>query len=132
MEQQIFTNEVILSWLQYYAKNTTLDLEHVPFQLAIVMTPTLCTLLSDYTVQEMYVNWLDKLILLGENQINSLEKTDAIYPLVEAELNRVKKCKDDFVNVYKSDLLSAFRYYADRGSLPRLRRDFIPIVSFLA
>lgn len=29
MEQQIFTNEVILSWLQYYAKNTALDLEHV-------------------------------------------------------------------------------------------------------
>ena len=29
MEQQIFTNEVILSWLQYYAKNTPLDLEHV-------------------------------------------------------------------------------------------------------
>lgn len=29
MEQQIFTNEVILSWLQYYAKNTTIDLEHV-------------------------------------------------------------------------------------------------------
>lgn len=29
MEQQLFTNEVILSWLQYYAKNTTLDLEHV-------------------------------------------------------------------------------------------------------
>lgn len=29
MEQQIFTNEVIISWLQYYAKNTSLDLEHV-------------------------------------------------------------------------------------------------------
>ena len=29
MEKQIFTNEVILSWLQYFAKNTTLDLEHV-------------------------------------------------------------------------------------------------------
>lgn len=29
MEQEIFTNEVILSWLQYYAKNTTVDLEHV-------------------------------------------------------------------------------------------------------
>lgn len=29
MEQQIFTNEVILSWLQYYVKNTSLDLEHV-------------------------------------------------------------------------------------------------------
>ena len=29
MEKQIFTNEIILSWLQYYAKNTTIDLEHV-------------------------------------------------------------------------------------------------------
>lgn len=29
MEQQIFTNEVILSWLQYFAKNTAVDLEHV-------------------------------------------------------------------------------------------------------
>lgn len=29
MEEQIFTNEVILSWLQYFAKNTSLDLEHV-------------------------------------------------------------------------------------------------------
>lgn len=29
MQQQIFTNEVIISWLQYYAQNTNIDLEHV-------------------------------------------------------------------------------------------------------
>lgn len=29
MEQQIFTNEIILSWLQYFAKNTQIDLEKV-------------------------------------------------------------------------------------------------------
>lgn len=29
MEQQIFTNEVIISWLQYYSQRTSLDLEHV-------------------------------------------------------------------------------------------------------
>lgn len=29
MEKQIFTNEVILSWLQYYSQNTSIDLEHV-------------------------------------------------------------------------------------------------------
>ena len=29
MEKQVFTNEVILDWLHYYAKNTALDLEHV-------------------------------------------------------------------------------------------------------
>lgn len=29
MEKQIFTNDVILSWLQYYSKNTAIDLEHV-------------------------------------------------------------------------------------------------------
>lgn len=29
MEKQIFTNDIILSWLQYYSQNTPLDLEHV-------------------------------------------------------------------------------------------------------
>lgn len=29
MEKQVFTNEIILSWLQYYTGNTTIDLEHV-------------------------------------------------------------------------------------------------------
>lgn len=29
MKQQIFTNEIILSWLQYFAKNTPIDLEKV-------------------------------------------------------------------------------------------------------
>ena len=29
MEKQVFTNEIILSWLQYYAQNTAIDLEHV-------------------------------------------------------------------------------------------------------
>lgn len=98
----------------------TLDLEHVPFKLTLVMTPTLCTLLADYSIQEMYVNWLDKLILLGEKQLNDLQDSDSKLPLVQEELNRIKKCKDDFVNVYKSDLLSVFRYYADRGSIELL------------
>lgn len=29
MDKQIFTNDVILSWLQYYSQNTAIDLEHV-------------------------------------------------------------------------------------------------------
>ncbi len=29
MDKQIFTNDVIISWLQYYSQNTTVDLEHV-------------------------------------------------------------------------------------------------------
>ena len=29
MEKQIFTNEIILSWLQYYSQTTPIDLEHV-------------------------------------------------------------------------------------------------------
>ncbi len=29
MKQQIFTNEIILSWLQYFAQNAEIDLEKV-------------------------------------------------------------------------------------------------------
>ncbi len=95
----------------------SLDLDHVPFRLAVVLTPTLCSLLADYSIQEMYVGWLDRLVLLGERQMEDLAESDPRFPLVQAELERVRKCRDDFVNVYKSDLLSVFRYYADRGSI---------------
>ena len=29
MEKQLFTNEIILSWLQYFAENTPVDLEQI-------------------------------------------------------------------------------------------------------
>lgn len=29
MEKQLFTNDIIISWLQYYSQNTSVDLEHV-------------------------------------------------------------------------------------------------------
>ena len=47
----------------------TLDLDAIPFKLVLVLTPTLCTLLSDYDVQNRYIAWLDQLILLGEHEL---------------------------------------------------------------
>ena len=96
----------------------TLDLDNVPFKISLVLTPTLCALLSDMELQENYVQWLDKLIALGYSQIHKLreEKSEKL-KLAQEELDRIIKTRFDFVEVYKSNLLEAFKYYADRGSI---------------
>ncbi len=95
----------------------TLDLDAIPFKLVLVLTPTLCTLLSDYDVQNRYIAWLDQLILLGEHELQLCLPDSPRFREAEACLSRVRKNRHNFTEVYKSDLLSAFRYYADRGSI---------------
>jgi len=96
-----------------------LDLDSIPFKISMVITPTLCAQLSDFGVQERYVSWLDKLIVLGEKQLSLTNDSNQKEQILFC-LERFKKNKKDFTEVYKSDLLSAFRYYATRGSLELL------------
>lgn len=97
-----------------------LDMDSVPFRVSMVMTPTLCSLLSDYDVQQRYVAWLDRVIALGQVEVASAPVGTPRHTLAEQCLERYKKNRADFTLLYKSDLLSAFRYYADRGSIELL------------
>lgn len=97
-----------------------LDVDSVPFNISMVLTPTLCELLADYEVQQRYIAWLEQGIALGQAELDSLSKDNPRYALAEQCLNRIIKTKDDYTSVYKADLLSAFRYYADRGSIELL------------
>lgn len=97
-----------------------LDMDCVPFKVSMVLTPTLCALLADYEVQQCYVAWLDRVIELGNMQVASLPKNAPNRKVAKECLSRYKKNKEDFLFLYKSDLLSAFRYYADRGSIELL------------
>ncbi|MBR5866912.1 MAG: DUF1957 domain-containing protein, partial [Spirochaetaceae bacterium] len=97
-----------------------LDMDSVPFKISMAITPTLCELLADYQVQQRYIAWLEQGIALGQAELDSISKDNPRYALAEECLNKFIKTKDDYTSVYKADLLSAFRYYADRGSIELL------------
>ncbi|AEE17013.1 1,4-alpha-glucan branching protein domain-containing protein [Treponema brennaborense] len=98
----------------------SLDTDAVPFKLSMVITPTLCSLLSDTAVINRYVDWLDRSIVLGEKELTRNASDTGRKKQAQRCLDRVRKTRQDFIEVYKRDLLSAFRYYADRGNVELL------------
>lgn len=118
---ELFFSSITDTYIPLLNMFETLDLDNVPFKISLVLTPTLCALLSDMELQENYVQWLDKLIALGYSQIHKLqeEKSEKL-KVAQEELDRIIKTRFDFVEAYKSNLLEAFKYYADRGSIELL------------
>jgi len=50
----------------------------VPFSLSLVLSPTLCALLDDPAVQEEYGTWLERLIVLGEREVERTNHTAGV------------------------------------------------------
>ena len=98
---------------------SNLEAEGIPFKINMVISPTLCTLLSDPVIQNQYIEWLDSRILLGEKELKQ-ESNKSFQTQVEFCLDTFKKAKRDFVEIFNQDILSKFDYYAKKGNLELL------------
>lgn len=107
-------SQVYLPLLNMFAN---LESDGINFKIGLTITPSLCTLLSDPVVQMNYIEWLDKLILLGEAEIKKHEKNPKIQELAKEYLRTCKRNKRDFVETFNQDILSKFAYYAHKGNI---------------
>lgn len=105
----------------------TLEAEHVPFKLGMVMGAPLCTLLADAQVQKQYVSWLDKRIALGKLELERAKDDPDMLDNVRSCLRKLQKDKLDFTETYGQNLLKKFRHFADKGYL-----EFIPTAATYA
>lgn len=94
-----------------------LESDGINFKLGLTITPSLCTLLTDPVVQQSYIEWLDKLILLGEAEIKKHEGNPETQELAKEYLRTCKRNKRDFVETFNQDILSKFAYYAHKGNI---------------
>ena len=46
-----------------------LEAEGIPFKVNMVISPTLCDMLADPVLQQQYIEWLDKIISLGNEEV---------------------------------------------------------------
>ncbi len=104
-----------------------LEEEKVPFKLGMVMGAPLCTLLADAHVQKQYIDWLDKRIALGEEELERTQDDPAMLENVRYCLRKLQKDKLDFTETYGQNLLKKFRHFADNGSV-----EFIPTAATYA
>lgn len=92
-----------------------LEAEGIPFKVNMVITPTLCSLLSDPVVQEQYIEWLDGIIQLGEAEVSNHPEGSEEKKLAALYLEQAKANKRDFQETFNQDLLSSIVYYAKHG-----------------
>jgi 1,4-alpha-glucan branching enzyme len=110
-------SETYLPLLQLFSD---LESEGVPFYLSMVISPTLCAMLADPVLQESYIQWLKKIITLGEAEASRYPSESPQYLLAERYNEALQRNYRDFTETYGQDLLSKFSYYAKRGNIELL------------
>ena len=107
-------SQVYIPLLNMFA---SLELDGIPFKMGMTISPTLCAQLSDPEIQNGYIEWLDKLIELGEKECIKNEGDDKKLELTKHYIKCLKRDKIDFVETFNMDLVSKFSYYAKKGNL---------------
>jgi 1,4-alpha-glucan branching enzyme len=92
----------------------SLDADKVSFKVGLVLSPPLCSLLDDPTIQQQYIEWLNRRIALGEEEVKRCAKTEYAES-ANACLVQAQKDKIDFTEVYDQKLLPLFAEYAAKG-----------------
>lgn len=92
----------------------------VPFRLSLVISPTLCALLDDPRVQEEYVLWIERLISLGEDELERTKETPHLFALATEYMTRLKQKKDFFRDSCGGLLLPKFAEFAASGDIELL------------
>lgn len=93
----------------------SLERDGVPFKVTLVITPVLCTLLSDAVVQSEYISWLDNKIALGNKEVARCEGNKSLHNNAKLILEKLQEDKIDFEEIYGRNLLKAFAEWQQKG-----------------
>src|SRR5438874_569514 len=91
--------------------------DHVPFKLAMSLTPTLCAMLQDKLLRERYVRHLDSLIDLATRERKRNRNHPALRELADFYFKIFGEARRFFVDECKCDLVATFRDLRESGGL---------------
>ena len=118
----IFRNNILFSaisdiYLPLLNMFADLESEGIPFKVNMVVTPTLCTMLADPVIQQQYIEWLEKIVTLGEAEAAKYDSNDYRKKLAEKYMNQAKQNLKDFQETFNQDILSKIKYYMNHGNI---------------
>jgi 1,4-alpha-glucan branching enzyme len=91
--------------------------EGIEYRLTMSVTPPLLSMLSDSLLQERYIKYLEKLIVLSELEVKRTMGQPEFNKLALMYNNKYKSDLIIFKDVYKCNLISAFKKLQDSGVL---------------
>ena len=96
-----------------------LESDNIPFKVALVLSPVLCTLLDDSVVQDQYIKWLDNRIELGKKELERCATSTKYIDAVRFCFEKAQSDKEDFLR-YDQKILKKIREYHKKGYIELL------------
>jgi len=109
-----------------------LDNDHVPFRIALAISPILCYMLCDEYLQKKYLYYIDKQIEFGKQELERTAGNSEINKLVQNYHNIILDRRIAYTEKYEKNILKAFDYYRRKGKIEILAscatHSFIPFI----
>ncbi len=97
-----------------------LEAGRVPFRLGVSVSPTLAAMLEDELLQERYVRHLERLLDLGDRELQRTRYDAAAHAIARMYRELFQQNYDDFIEKYERRILRGFDYYSKKGRLELL------------
>lgn len=110
-----FFNSISNEYIPFLWMLEKLEKDNVPCKIGLVFPPVLCSMLSSKTLQEKYIEYLDKCIALGELEVDRNAKDKDVLKNVNEILENYKLLKLDFEDKFSKKLIPAFLNYVHKG-----------------
>lgn len=88
--------------------------DNISFKIQLVMSPILCELLEDPTIQEKYLLWLEALIEFGEYEIKRTQKNSVHCNLAKTYTKQLIQIKAFYLYQCHGSIIKKIKEYADK------------------
>ncbi|MDR1863473.1 MAG: DUF1957 domain-containing protein [Treponema sp.] len=110
-------SETYLPLLQVFDR---LDGDHVPFRMAVSLSPTLCYMLADERLISRYLDYTDKRIEFGARELEQCSGNPRLEELVKHFYDQTLDKRVLFTGRYEKNILKVFDYYQRKGRIELL------------
>jgi len=116
----IFYESISTTYIPMLEMLARLEADSVNFCIGLVLPPILCNLLSDESLQDSYIEWLNKKNELGLKELERNSSNPQIKSLVQSSVDENLRIKNLFEQKYNKKLIPAFAKYLEKGYIELL------------
>ena len=94
-----------------------LETDHIPFNLAIAISPVLCHIFNDDLLQKKYLYYLDKQIEFGRQELDRTSGTSELNKLAQLYYDKLVDKRIAYTERYEKNLIKALEFFKRRGRI---------------
>ncbi|MDR2537486.1 MAG: DUF1957 domain-containing protein, partial [Treponema sp.] len=119
-EERWFFESLSETYLPLLEMFDRLDADHVPFRMALSLSPILCHLCKDELILERYLDYIDRQIEFGAGEIERTKGNEVLQHLAKRFYDTALERRINFTERYEKNIIGVFDRYQRKGRLELL------------